>query len=382
MDRSRNKENIPFASSPPQRLAPQKTYKSRRKPLHPSSSSSLSSPLSAQSLNNQLLNSSPPTSPLCGSKRRKYELSSELTPKSNSKKSQSYLLLSSKPQRITCSQCCMSYDTFAPDDLKLHQQFHDQSLSGVEVLIPRSYTPLASFDILSSSSKQRVSVYKFRLQDLSKSQHKALKRSIEAAMRLCNVELTAPDEGIADLVNRSFKPTTVSSPQSSAVYICVGQRILKSDDKRKRTSSTVILGHVITEQILSAYYMATDSGRLLSDETGTPIPVSAYLGISRIYTVHTARRLGIAYNLLDVVRKNCIFGMDLESSEMAWSQPSESGSNLALRWCSLPMSDKEIKLDTKDSNIADLEIEDSRPGNITKYTARTNRKIKVYIEQL
>ncbi|RMD41555.1 hypothetical protein DV735_g3569, partial [Chaetothyriales sp. CBS 134920] len=60
--------------------------------------------------------------------------------------------------------------------------------------------------------------------------------------------------------------------------------------------------------------------------------VPAIVGVSRIWTSRAFRRKGIANNLLECVMNKFIYGMDIEKTEMAFSQPTESGAALARGW--------------------------------------------------
>lgn len=58
----------------------------------------------------------------------------------------------------------------------------------------------------------------------------------------------------------------------------------------------------------------------------------AILGISRIWTSNQYRKQGVATRLLDTARSNFLYGLNVEKEKIAFSQPTESGGNLARRW--------------------------------------------------
>ena len=58
----------------------------------------------------------------------------------------------------------------------------------------------------------------------------------------------------------------------------------------------------------------------------------ALIGISRIWTSRMFRNKGIATMLLDCVRSNFFYGMEVPKDLVAFSQPTESGGRLAVRW--------------------------------------------------
>jgi N-acetyltransferase len=58
----------------------------------------------------------------------------------------------------------------------------------------------------------------------------------------------------------------------------------------------------------------------------------AIVGVSRIWTSRTFRRKGIAKNLLECVMNQFIYGMEIERTDVAFSQPTEMGTALAKSW--------------------------------------------------
>lgn len=62
----------------------------------------------------------------------------------------------------------------------------------------------------------------------------------------------------------------------------------------------------------------------------------ALLGISRIWTSTSHRRKGIAAALLDAARRNFFYGMEVPKEKIAFSQPTESGGQLAENWFNAP----------------------------------------------
>ena len=63
---------------------------------------------------------------------------------------------------------------------------------------------------------------------------------------------------------------------------------------------------------------------------------TALLGISRIWTSTSHRRKGVAAALLDAARRNFFYGMEVPKDKMAFSQPTESGGQLAEYWFDKP----------------------------------------------
>ncbi|RCN41919.1 hypothetical protein ANCCAN_12133 [Ancylostoma caninum] len=81
-----------------------------------------------------------------------------------------------------------------------------------------------------------------------------------------------------------------------------------------------IAGVIITEPLESAQY--SNSGEELRD--GEPI-----VGVNRIWTHPTARRKGVASELLDVIRHRYFTGILVPKSRIAFSDPSDDGKKFA-----------------------------------------------------
>lgn len=93
------------------------------------------------------------------------------------------------------------------------------------------------------------------------------------------------------------------------------------------------VGLCLAERIKRAYCVVDDGpqgggGSVSVEETARP----ALMGVSRIWTCSSHRRKGIAARLLDCARETFIYGMHLEKSMVAFSQPTESGGGLARGW--------------------------------------------------
>lgn len=83
------------------------------------------------------------------------------------------------------------------------------------------------------------------------------------------------------------------------------------------------------------------AGELLSSQQAfltfvSPDPVPALLGIHRIWTAPSSRRLSFAATLLDAVAKHAIYGRNITATErkdcVAFSQPSSAGQQLFRAW--------------------------------------------------
>ncbi|KAK9244470.1 ESCO1/2 acetyl-transferase-domain-containing protein [Lipomyces tetrasporus] len=363
--------------TPPRPRQPRTTYQSRRRPfasvLNSSSSACPSSDTIAVACSNPL--STPPSSPPPPSKRSRNRRQPVTTKSAENKnvaterKVQTHLSLSNKPHRKTCLQCGMSYDTLAPDDIRLHSRFHARAIGGVDVTIPRHCAPIATACLQQRTgpahqlSQKGSKIYKFAVRDLSGSTAlRSVKTAVDASLRLCNSELSAPDERLAALVHRT----------DATVFVCVAGRFAdenRGPDAASSSSSSgaqVVVGLCLVERAGTGFFMSVDTGRVLPRTQETLI-----MGISRIYTVHSARRTGVARALLDAARRNFVYGLEVTKDRVGWSQPSESGGRVAMRWCSVPMTEDEVREDRGDKAGEDVQGE-----------MNIHRKIRVYVERV
>lgn len=93
-------------------------------------------------------------------------------------------------------------------------------------------------------------------------------------------------------------------------------------------SGTKIIGFCLTETITKAHkiQIGSDSECVSYDQTQT---IDAMCGISRIWVEPSQRRKGIATKLIDCVRANFIYYQILKKNQIAFSDPTEAGRNLA-----------------------------------------------------
>jgi len=99
------------------------------------------------------------------------------------------------------------------------------------------------------------------------------------------------------------------------------------------------VGVCLAERIEEAYTVlqdTTESGKERGSG-GSSITIGtevkpATLGISRIWASNSVRRAGVATRLLDCAVDSFLYGLKISKGRTAFSQPTESGGNLARRW--------------------------------------------------
>lgn len=214
--------------------------------------------------------------------------------------------------KITCKDCGMSYMPTYAMDVKLHTRFHSQSCEG------RDWAPEWGTTVsISDAVKERI-LDGDRIVKVTHSSKAAEKRAAQDLITLVNTELSAPPEN----------PTWKNGPAGGGaayLYIC----------PKKRKAIAVL----VVERISRGRPMLASTSELLKDAPPKNIAEKVkqdrfpvVMGIARIFTAKNYRRMGIGSVLLDIARTDFIYGIKIEKSQVAWSQPSASGAKLAIAW--------------------------------------------------
>lgn len=225
---------------------------------------------------------------------------------SKAKKSvQSTLQFSSTPVVIKCTKCLMTYSNTSPSDLLQHKQYHDLRLNGkkwsnswgdvVTRMEPRKGSPCSNYQ----SDEYIVMI--------SPKKPKEVKAMLEL-LTIVNDELNAPHDE-----NAFWSEISESGGQQGKAFVYI---------KNNRAVG------VITVE----YIENTHRGKWMVLETKSIVPKvvpDVKLGISRIWVCRNQRNQKIATRLLESARIKSIYGCVVNKWEMAWSQPSQSGSKLA-----------------------------------------------------
>lgn len=217
--------------------------------------------------------------------------------KKEPKKRQAYFKTSTN--KITCEQCNMSYVPHLKLDSQLHDKFHQRALNGREW-----------------SSNWGKKLYDLRVQvkgvehlasmvevDIS---NRSEVRATKELLDLVNTELQAPNDCGNWLKGREF----------GKVFLCI---------LNKRA-----IGLICLESVSEGEWLILETGNIVPNRK---IPL--VVGISRIYVARNYRRCHIGLHLLNCMKQNYLYGVELKKTDIGWSQPSEFGSKLALRFNSM-----------------------------------------------
>ncbi|KAG5292489.1 sister chromatid cohesion acetyltransferase Eco1 [Histoplasma ohiense] len=228
--------------------------------------------------------------------------------------------------RKTCSSCGMEYVPSNAEDVALHKKYHDMNSSGVD---------LGKAFVRANACRWVYEAARFDEGYVVIIDRKSSPSSRNQAIRVLEVvnkELSAPDieesvlwsqirppkrlrkNGAKEEVDR-FK-VFLHMKDSKCVGLCLTERIWES--------------HVVKRSGRDGRARASANGERFNSSsiTASEEVHPAVVGISRVWTSASSRRKGIAMDLLDCVVSNYIYGMEIPKSQIAFSQPTESGYRL------------------------------------------------------
>lgn len=237
--------------------------------------------------------------------------------------------------RKACAECGMEYVPTNDEDATLHRMFHNMNSEGVE--LGKSFMKSAMRWVYEVSHIEGSVVV------VDRKISPPARKVVQKVLGTVNKELSAVDIDDAILWSQRIlddKETGSGVRQSEAerrndhksdrykvflhvkdgrcVGLCLAERITKAqrvkEEKMKQKEGERPVG-------------GKSSSISTQEET-----VPAVVGVSRIWTSKLFRRKGIANNLLECVMSQFIYGMEIDKDELAFSQPTESGCQLARAW--------------------------------------------------
>jgi len=266
---------------------------------------------------------------------------------------------------ITCPQCQMSYTPSVAEDTQLHNMYHNRDSSGIE--LGKAFLKSAMrwcYEVPNIPGSVVVVDRKIAIPG---------RRAVQKALEIINKELGSVDIKEEDLWSQRLpEGENEAEPllnkkcdrfkvflhivDDKCVGMCLAERITKAHQvKPKDAASGEIIplnGHF--SQVRPATPATNDPSEehtaTLPPKPQIPTPVAsptssfhssisiteetypAVVGVSRIWTSRAFRHKGIANNLLECVMNQFIYGMSIDRTEVAFSQPTESGAGLARSW--------------------------------------------------
>ena len=230
----------------------------------------------------------------------------------------------------------MEYTPSNSEDAALHKKFHAENVGGVDLRKP-FLDSVKEENCVSNLGNGDVVVQIRTTDSLVK------RRAAEKVLDLVERELGAIHISADELWSQTATKATPHDGESErfktflyirgtkCVGFCLAQRIARAYPVMDAASlrSSHLAAKEDAEPPRSSQSSTTSQSSSISTLTD---PQDAMMGISRIWVSNSARRKGIAATLLDSARKNFIFGIEVPRPQVAFSQPTESGSKLARKW--------------------------------------------------
>lgn len=232
----------------------------------------------------------------------------------------------------------MDYIPSNTEDAALHKEFHSMNIGGVDMGRGFSKDPAATAVSRFGEGEQVVVV--------EAKSALGIRNKVKKALEVVNRELGAVDIADADLWG---KMPPIESDDKKKGERKRALRMGQPEEQEGRfkvflyLSGDKCIGLCLAERIRSA-------SKVLDSAGGTrPVPGNvavarsssilmetsqnlALLGISRIWTSKSHRRKGIASALLECASNHFFYGIEVPKELVAFSQPTESGGQLAEGW--------------------------------------------------
>lgn len=230
--------------------------------------------------------------------------------------------------RKACKTCGMEYIPSNAEDTALHRKFHAMNVGGVD-FTKATVDRLRKNQVWSGGDGSFIVV-------IGRKDALALRNKTSDVLKVVNTELGAVPITDEDLWSQTRALTDARKDGSRSTPVDRFKTYLYIRSQK-------CVGVCLAERIWEAYtVLAQDDAsaqiRQLATETkSSSISIStatspALLGISRIWASNQHRKQGIASRLLDCARSDFLYGLTVEKEQVAFSQPTESGGNLARRW--------------------------------------------------
>jgi N-acetyltransferase len=222
--------------------------------------------------------------------------------------------------RRSCTCCGMEYVPSNAEDVDLHDKFHSMNAVGID---------LGKAFVKANASRW---VYEAARCDegyvviVDRKASPAARNQAKRVLDVVNRELSSPSIDGATLWSQTEPP-----------------KRLRKNGKNEETDRFKVFLHMkdskcmglcLAERIWEAQPVKLQAANGDTEHRSSSVTVRdeyhpAIVGVSRIWTCGSARRRGIAMDLLDCVISNFIYGMDIPKEQIAFTQPTESGNRLA-----------------------------------------------------
>jgi N-acetyltransferase len=237
--------------------------------------------------------------------------------------------------RKTCLECGMEYVPANDEDATLHRMFHNMNGEGVEL----------GKTFMKSAMKwvYEVAHIEGSVVVVDRKISPPARKVVQKVLGTVNKELSAVD--IDDAILWSQR---ILDEKESGSGVKQSESEKRNDHKSDRYKVFLhvkdgrCVGLCLAERITKAHRVSGEKNQKGQREAAVGVKSSsisieeetipAVVGVSRIWTSKSFRRKGIANNLLECVMNQFIYGMEIDKDELAFSQPTESGGQLARAW--------------------------------------------------
>ncbi|KHN02168.1 N-acetyltransferase ESCO2 [Glycine soja] len=224
-----------------------------------------------------------------------------------------------------CSTCGINFTPGDPDDEKSHNHFHKSYTQGIQF---RGWTKENVIPLPTLEAGRIILVSEIDL-----TSHR---RIVEQVVSMMEIEL-----GCGWILHDLFKVylfvslhrvvgCLVAEPIEKAFKVVSGSPDSVKKREVRTRSTTLRFGNVIFQrEVEKKVASLSDSERMEGAIFCDSKPTIAACGIRAIWVAPSNRRKGIASKLLDAVRKSFCKDLELERSQLAFSQPTSAGKALA-----------------------------------------------------
>lgn len=318
------------------------------------------------------------------SSRKKLSVNGKSPKQKKTRLVQSFFKVSDKKQKLCrCPDCNMSYFTSIASDIAEHEKYHDLHLKGRKwspnwgIIVSDFTTSLCTYSMPSScfvSSSGSVTDMFSGNATKTKSEPKVLSKgnnkdgpygpestyslpissgsgksrtTTRSAEYIVMVSPSNKSETRAALEIMNIVNNELSAPHNENYFWsgidndCIDDsRLSVQTDYKNQGKAFIYVKNDRAIGVITVEYLAEEEKRgcwmILGTKDIVPqVSPIVKLGISRIWVCKNHRGEGIALRLLETARKYSIYGTEVAKWELAWSQPSESGGELAKKYNSV-----------------------------------------------
>ena len=209
-------------------------------------------------------------------------------------------------RHVTCVKCGLVYAQGDPEDERTHAQYHEKFIASGGGGASMTLKPGAGQNVVNENDDVRCLCFE---------RGKATQGHVERIARGIEKELSMPENWILNAAS--------STPKT---FVCVSKK------------GNRIVGALFAEKVSKAFRTLADVKNTLSASEGTVVThggveEQAACGVRAIWTHPSTRRKGYARMMLNAMRANMVLGYIVPVKECAFTQPTESGTALALSYC-------------------------------------------------